>query len=223
MENNDEIVIDLREVFVILKKKWATVIGITAVFLAVAGAYVVFWPKTYESVALINTNSANQAIFQSRSVINQLIKKYGEKDDKGNLPKYKDFLKKIKLTQPRNSNYLTVSVLAKEPKLAQNMCKDLILETINVYVRANEKSLINEINGNKEVVAKIDGKSSGEVFAKIANLNAKLKNLHNDILLVDEASFDDEPVSPKKVRTLAIALVLGLICGSMYVVVKEKF
>ena len=132
-------------------------------------------------------------------------------------------MNKIKLTQPRNSNYLTVSVLAKEPKLAQNMCNDLISETIKVYVRANEKSLINEINGNKEVVAKIDDKSFGEVFAKIANLNAKLKNLHNDILLVDEASFDDEPVSPKKVRTLAIALVLGLICGSMYAVVKEKF
>lgn len=45
MENNDEIVIDLREVFAILKKKWATVIGITAIFLAGACAYVVFGQK----------------------------------------------------------------------------------------------------------------------------------------------------------------------------------
>lgn len=222
MENNDEIVIDLREVFAILKKKILTVLGITAVFLAVAGAYVIFWPKTYESVALVNTNMANQAIFQSRSVINQLINKYGEKDDKGNLPKYGDFLKKIKLTQPRNSNYLTVAVLAKEPKLAQNICKDLIAETIKVYVRANEKSLMNEINVNKEIVTKIDDKVSGEVYAKIVNLSSRLKNLHNDILLVDEASFEDEPVAPRKVRTLAIALVLGLIFGGMYAVIKEK-
>ena len=46
--------------------------------------------------------------------------------------------------------------------------------------------------------------------------------MKNSIDVLDTPSFDEKPVSPKKARTLAIALVLGLICGSMYTVLKEK-
>lgn len=251
--DNDEIVIDLREVFGILKKKVKTVLGITAVFLAVAGAYAFFWPKTYESVALIRTNMNNQGYFTARSTVEPVIVKYAEKDDKGKLPRYDKFIKDIKLTQPRNSNFLTVTVNAKDPQLAQDMNKMLVSNAVGKYLDSTVKkfdaqialtskglevaqtdlkaaeSKLNEANGKGDaaynvLLGRVNTCSNlvTKIRGDLINLQMQKENLKNDIEIIDEPTFDEKPVSPKKVRTLAIALVLGLICGSMYVVVKEK-
>jgi len=42
------------------------------------------------------------------------------------------------------------------------------------------------------------------------------------LAVIEEPTYNDKPVSPRKVRIPAVAMVLGLICGSMYVVLKEK-
>ena len=412
---NDEIVIDLREVFGILKKKIKTVFGITAVFLAVAGAYAFFWPKTYESVAtlrikeprnitanMLNVDNINNIsalvqqatsyskILVSRSVVEPVISKYSEPDDNGILPRYEDFVKQnITTTLERNSDILTVSMKAKDPKLAQDMnlmlvngfiqrlhkltssgqsetsqflqkrvdetseqlklarqkidnmkknsdfvspvtVADRVNQRIAAYtqkvednnitirelearleqaknnkaacldlrgedrkeLRENYYALLRERNelvtkkgeGHSKVVAldkqidsfeesmqqflinqitldieKIQQKQElykkvlleetakveqlvkakreyiramdDEKIAKSQNDNfiRKLKDLRvaensveEGVQVLDNPTFDEKPVSPKKARTLAIALVLGLICGSMYVVVKEK-
>lgn len=251
--DNDEIVIDLWEVFGILKRKFKIVLGITAVFLAVAGAYVFFWPKTYESVALIRTNMNNQGYFTARSTVEPVIVKYAEKDDKGKLPRYDKFIKDIKLTQPRNSNFLTVTVNAKDPQLAQDMNKMLVSNAVGKYLDSTVKKFdaqivvleqdlrlvetdlakaenaLNNAQGMGEaaynaMLGRVNAYSNSAIKIKgdLLALKTKREEMKNDIGIIDEPTFDDKPVSPKKARTLAIALVLGLICGSMYVVVKEK-
>lgn len=253
--NNEEIVIDLREVFSILKKKVKTVFAITLAFMVVAGAYAFFWPKTYESVAIVITAQDNQNYFTARKAVEPVIAKYGERNDKGELPKYKDFVKTIKLTQPRNSKFLTVTVQAKEPKLAQDINKMLLTQAQQLLIKVRcdnvdkriaqtEKDVelvreqIADVETDMKKLSNVASDTStksmlaakvatyyDKVFAyneKIADLRLERINVTNELNVVDEPSFDEKPVAPRKARTLAIALVLGLIFGSMYAVIKEK-
>ena len=253
-QQNDEVVIDLREIFGILKKGISKVLIVTALFVVVAGAYAFLWPKTYESVALIRTDQSNQSYFTARSVVEPVIVKYGVRDDKGALPRYDSFIKNIKLTQARQSKFLTVAVQAKDPQLAQDMNKmlvegaiqrlfDVVYRSIDLRIdfakkelsKAEEELLLAQ-NDLRKSRSRVDGMEYDVLFSKVNVANSRVigvnnklldlqlqrENLKNSIDVLDAPSFDEKPVSPKKARTLAIALVLGLICGSMYTVLKEK-
>ena len=43
----------------------------------------------------------------------------------------------------------------------------------------------------------------------------------NEVQIVDEATLPEHPIKPRKAMTLAIALILGLLGGSGYVIAKE--
>lgn len=214
--DNDEIVIDLREVFGILKRKFKTVLGITAVFLAVAGAYAFFWPKTYESTALLRVRQPRSAtrsdmmhttneivdkdvkisaqrtnsyarILTSYGVVNPLIPLVEEPNPDGKYPGYEGFVKdRIKTEMNRDSDVIEVSVFGKTPEEAQ-MLNQKLLENFKEHLRQVAKQ--SEDDMRKYIAGRTDETTSTLQVAreKLDALRARNKYI-SPVVLADRVA-----------------------------------
>lgn len=155
-EENDEIVIDLREIFGILKRRMLMIAGIAAIFLATAIAFCFTKTPLYESEAKVETQYMARQFFTSRTVLEPIIEKHLAEDGK-KLPKYdvwaQDNLKlsepggaKNAVHKPNEGEFVRVSVTDKSPERAQ-----LILTEI---LAAGKKSLVDYKNEQLEVSIK---------------------------------------------------------------------
>lgn len=153
----DEQIIDLREVWQIIRERKFTIAKITAVFLVIAAAYLVIVPPTYQSVALLRIKqdkgigssildalptsndaqskqrmSTDAEILKSRNVVQPVIEATEEQNKKGEYPGYDGYVKGHITTTPfKDTEILQVTVTGKSPEQAQQANQLLVQGFMN--------------------------------------------------------------------------------------------
>lgn len=212
-QNNDEIVIDLREIFGILRKNWHKVAGVTALFTAAAVAYVLTATPLYESTVqlqirrpqnlasdMLNVGEAGQGgqtqqrmgtykkIFTSRAVVVPLMEEFAERDKNGKLPRVEDFVKKtIKITSERNSEVMQIAVTAKSPEQAQNLNYKL-LNGFNVQLQKVTKDL-------QTNTANVLTKRAEDSKKELKQIRAKMDRIYSSSGNISPVTLSDRVVS----------------------------
>lgn len=150
--NEEELTIDLRDVWHTLKKNMGTIRKATFVTTALAVAYVLVVPPTYESQSMLRikpergissslldetplgnsqTNqrilNTYQEILKSHGVVMPVIKATEKPNDKGQYPAYDTYVQGKITTRPfKDTDMVLVSVKGKTPEQAQAANKALI-------------------------------------------------------------------------------------------------
>lgn len=148
----EELTIDLRDVWHTLKKNMGTVRKVTFATTALAIAYVLIVPPTYESQAMLrikpekgisssllddtpfgNTQTSQrmlntyQEILKSKGVVEQTIKDTEKPNDKGEYPEPETYVLSRITTRPyKDTDMVMVAVKGKSPEQAQAANKALI-------------------------------------------------------------------------------------------------
>lgn len=165
----EEITIDLRDLWDVVKKNHAFIKKVTAGALIAAGLYLVVVPPTYESTALLrikqskglgssllesmpmgNAMASQQLlntyaeILKSRSVVVPVIEATEEADDEGKYPLYEDYIEKRVETKPyKDTEIMQVTVNAETAESAQRanqLIVDGFLNRLTELVRGEHKA-----------------------------------------------------------------------------------
>lgn len=141
----EEQVIDLRELWQIVRDNKKSIAAITAAFLIGAGAYLVIVPPTYQSTSLLRIKqdkglgssilanlpggsdmaskqrmNTDAEILKSRNVVEPIIKATEDPNSDGEYPLYDDYVKNHITTKPyKDTEILEVDVTGKSPTQAQ--------------------------------------------------------------------------------------------------------
>lgn len=158
MRQEDEMVIDLREIFYLLLSKWKAIFLAMLIGAVIFGAYHVFLIKpSYQadaSIYITNTDSmitfsdlqlssaltedyAN--IIKSRTVLNRVIKELGLELD------YKTLKQLISIGNPDDSHIITIKVTCDDPELSRDIANALMnisIEQIYQIVGSSEPTII---------------------------------------------------------------------------------
>lgn len=167
--DEQEITIDLRDLWNVLQKNVATVRKVTIGCVAAAVLYLIIVPPTYESVALLRVKqpkgigssilesmpmgnamatkqlmSTYAEILKSRSVVVPVIEATEEPDDDGIYPRYEDYLERRVTTNPfKDTEIMEVKVTAKTAEDAQKANQLLVngfLARLTDLVRGEQKA-----------------------------------------------------------------------------------
>lgn len=167
--DEQEITIDLRDLWNVLQKNVATIRKVTIGCVAAAVLYLIVVPPTYESVALLRVKqpkgigssilesmpmgnamatkqlmSTYAEILKSRSVVVPVIEATEEADDDGLYPRYEDYLEKRVTTNPfKDTEIMEVKVNAKTAEDAQKANQLLVngfLSRLTDLVRGEQKT-----------------------------------------------------------------------------------
>lgn len=167
--DEQEITIDLRDLWNVLQKNVATIRKVTIGCVAAAVLYLIVVPPTYESVALLRVKqpkgigssilesmpmgnamatkqlmSTYAEILKSRSVVVPVIEATEEADDDGLYPRYEDYLEKRVTTNPfKDTEIMEVKVNAKTAEDAQKANQLLVngfLNRLTNLVRGEQKT-----------------------------------------------------------------------------------
>ena len=160
MRQDDEMEIDLREIFFLLKSRWKSIFLAMLIGAAIFGAYHVFMVKpSYQadaSIYITNTDSvitfsdlqlssaltedyAN--IIKSRTVLNRVIKEL-ELD-----LNYKALGNLISVGNPDDSHIITIKVTCDDPELSRNIANALMnvsIEQIYQIIGSSEPTVIDD-------------------------------------------------------------------------------
>ena len=167
--DEQEITIDLRDLWNVLKKNIRTIKKVTCGFVAAAVVYLIVVPPTYESVALLRVKqpkgigssilesmpmgnamatkqlmSTYAEILKSRSVVVPVIEATEQADKNGKYPGYEGYLKGRITTNPfKDTEIMQVTVNAKSPEAAQKANQLLVngfLTRLTELVRGEQKT-----------------------------------------------------------------------------------
>ncbi len=167
--DEQEITIDLRDLWNVIKKNVPTIRKATLGCVAAAVLYLIIVPPTYESVALLRVKqpkgigssilesmpmgnamatkqlmSTYAEILKSRSVVVPVIEATEEADDDGLYPRYEDYLEKRVTTNPfKDTEIMEVKVNAKTAEDAQKANQLLVngfLSRLTDLVRGEQKT-----------------------------------------------------------------------------------
>ncbi|WP_293728006.1 GumC family protein [uncultured Phascolarctobacterium sp.] len=167
--DEQEITIDLRDLWNVIKKNVPTIRKATLGCVAAAALYLIIVPPTYESVALLRVKqpkgigssilesmpmgnamatkqlmSTYAEILKSRSVVVPVIEATEEADDDGLYPRYENYLEKRVTTNPfKDTEIMEVKVNAKTAEDAQKANQLLVngfLSRLTDLVRGEQKT-----------------------------------------------------------------------------------
>ena len=191
---NDEIEIDLRELFLALKKRIVAILLTTVIFGGVSALITTFaiTPKYSSSAQLYVMSKSGisqltdltlgtqltqdyMVIVKTRPVLEQVIKDLGLNLD------YKELEKKITVENPTDTRIMEIKVTDSDPKMAQEMTQELAQVTA------------------KTVSEKMDIKAP---------------------TIIEKAYEADEPDSPSLPKNTLIGAVLGFVLASAVVIVQ---
>lgn len=165
----EEITIDLRDLWDVVKKNHVFIKKVTAGAVLAAGLYLVVVPPTYESTALLrikqskglgssllesmpmgNAMASQQLlntyaeILKSRSVVVPVIEATEEADDEGKYPRYEDYIENRVGTKPyKDTEIMQVTVNAETAEGAQRanqLIVDGFLNRLTELVRGEHKA-----------------------------------------------------------------------------------
>ncbi len=200
-EVNNETVIDLRQLFVLLKKNYLRIIlwGILGAIVAVVVSFIFMTPKYSASIDLLVNQKAS----------NQSLQYNVQQADLQAINTYKDVIQKPVILAPvvkelrQKDNYSgSVESLEKVVTISNETNSQVVTVTVtdtNAYTAAD---LANTI---------------GKVFSQKIKKMMKVDN----VTVVTKATADTDPVSPNKKLNLLIGIVVGLLIGIAIVVIKD--
>ena len=194
--NNDEIEIDLVELFGELKKNWKLIAGTTVAFAAAAAIYSLCIAKPiyrYNAVIRIPANIINHEFTVNTCL--ELLKNDGVASVKN----------------ARRTSLLSLSFDAYSPADAKAVAEAYLpkaLEKVNRIIKGADVVVVDKdvVGSNKEAVMPVKVNSS---FAKDAEAELILQNKQLDI-----------PVSPNKKKNIAVATLLGVFVSCGYTIGK---
>lgn len=189
----DEIEIDLREIFLVLKKRFLVILLTAVIFAATAGAYSFYVAEpVYEATSKLYITSQSTSItsladiqvgsslaldylelMKSRPVVEEVI------DDLGLKMKYEDLLKMMSVTNPADTRFLTISIQgtdASEITQIANEFSEVAIKQIPKIMKTDEPSV------------------------------------------VEVATLPDHPIKPDKTKNTAIAFLLGAFVSALIVI-----
>lgn len=200
-EVNNETVIDLRQLFVLLKKNYLRIIlwGVLGALVAVIVSFIFMTPKYSASIDLLVNQKAS----------NQSLQYNVQQADLQAINTYKDVIQKPVILAPvvkelrQKDNYAgSVESLEKLVAISNETNSQVVTVTVtdtNAYTAAD---LANTI---------------GKVFSQKIKKMMKVDN----VTVVTKATADTDPVSPNKKLNLLIGIVVGLLIGVAIVVIKD--
>ncbi|MFT8477858.1 MAG: Wzz/FepE/Etk N-terminal domain-containing protein [Liquorilactobacillus sp.] len=200
-EVNNETVIDLRQLFVLLKKNYLRIIlwGILGAIVAVIVSFVFMTPKYSASIDLLVNQKAD----------NESLQYNVQQADLQAINTYKDVIQKPVILAPvvkelrQKDNYSgSVESLEKVVTISNETNSQVVTVTVtdtNAYTAAD---LANTI---------------GKVFSQKIKKMMKVDN----VTVVTKATANTTPVSPNKKLNLLIGIVVGLLIGIAIVVIKD--
>ena len=197
--NNDEIEIDLVELFGELKKNWKLIAGTTVAFAAAAAIYSFCIAKPvyqYNAMIRIPANIINHEFTVNTCL--ELLKNDGVASVKN----------------ARRTSLLSLSFDAYSPADAKAVAEAYLpkaLEKVNRIIKGADGVVVDKdvVGSNEEAVMPVKVNSS---FAKDAEAELILQNKQLDI-----------PVSPNKKKNIAVAAILGICISIFYVLGKYMF
>lgn len=227
-ERDEEITIDLVELYYVLKNKVKIIGGVTAACALAGAAYLALTPKVYESSALfrlnvpveVNTNvmmdktrlmqhliGTHGEIIKSRSVTGPVAKQIADLHDSVKYPGYDG---NVAVTQVKNTDIMKVTVTGKTPEVAQK-ANEFIVE--NYIKRLQELTPIEKktVTSSKEKGGAVIRKNETVADMEIPDL----------VQVIDKPSLQTAPTKPRKPMTMLISLLLGLIGSSGFIIAKE--
>lgn len=200
-EVNNETVIDLRQLFVLLKKNYLRIIlwGVLGALVAVIVSFIFMTPKYSASIDLLVNQKAD----------NESLQYNVQQADLQAINTYKDVIQKPVILAPvvkelrQKDNYSgSVESLEKLVAISNETNSQVVTVTVtdtNAYTAAD---LANTI---------------GKVFSQKIKKMMKVDN----VTVVTKATADTDPVSPNKKLNLLIGIVVGLLIGVAIVVIKD--
>ncbi|MDN7145074.1 Wzz/FepE/Etk N-terminal domain-containing protein [Liquorilactobacillus mali] len=200
-EVNNETVIDLRRLFVLLKKNYLGIIlwGIIGAIVAFIVSFIFMTPQYSASIDLLVNQKAD----------NESLQYNVQQADLQAINTYKDVIQKPVILEPvvkelrQKDNYSgSVKSLEKLVSITNETSSQVLTVTVtdtNAYTAAD---LANSI---------------GKVFSQKIKKMMKVDN----VSIVTKATANTTPVSPNKKLNLLIGIVVGLLIGVAIVVIKD--
>ncbi|MBZ2405254.1 YveK family protein [Liquorilactobacillus hordei] len=200
-EVNNETMIDIRRLFVLLKKNYLRIIlwGILGAIVALIVSFILMTPKYSASIDLLVNQKAN----------NESLQYNVQQADLQAINTYEDVIKKPVILEPvvkelrQKDNYSgSVKSLEKLVSITNETSSQVLTVTVtdtNAYTAAD---LANSI---------------GKVFSQKIKKMMKVDN----VTIVTKATANTTPISPNKKLNFLIGVFVGLLIGIAIVVIKD--
>jgi capsular polysaccharide biosynthesis protein len=186
---NEEITLDLRDFFYILRKRTKLIAGITIVCTLIAGVLSFYVIKpTYQAQATVivgkpQENQKNSSQFNDIMMYQNLVKTYAE------------------IAQSRDVAQKTLD------KLNSNLTADQLSKIIKVTPEQGTQILsISATSNSPKEAAEIVNAASTTFISE----SKKIFPTGGDIQIMDQAKVPEKPIAPRKTLNVAIAFFLGL-------------
>lgn len=195
---HDEMEIDLRELYYVLRKKIVAIILTGLIFAGVAGVYSYFIAEPiYQSTARLYITTQSTSItsladiqmgevltsdyvelIQSRTLVEEVILNLGLQNEET----YKSIKERLTVTNPEDTRILNISIEGPDPK--------------------ENKQLANE-------------------FAKVARRSISEVMKTDEPSLWETAVAKGAPIKPQKTKNIALGLIIGIFLASLVVVISH--
>lgn len=200
-EVNNETVIDLRQLFVLLKKNYLGIIlwGVFGVIIALLVSFIFMTPQYSSSIDLL----VNQ------KVDNEGLQYNVQQADLQAINTYKDVIQKPVILEP------VVKQLRQKDNYSGSVAS--LEKLVTISNETNSQVLTVTVTDTNAYTAADLANTIGKVFSQKIKKMMKVDN----VTVVTKATADTTPVSPNKKLNILIGLVVGLLVGVAIVVIKD--
>ncbi|MFT8823944.1 MAG: Wzz/FepE/Etk N-terminal domain-containing protein [Liquorilactobacillus mali] len=200
-EVNNETVIDLRRLFVLLKKNYLGIIlwGMVGAIAAFIVSFIFMTPQYSASIDLLVNQKAD----------NESLQYNVQQADLQAINTYKDVIQKPVILEP----------VVKELRQKDNYSGSVksLEKLVSITNETNSQVLTVTVTDTNAYTAADLANSIGKVFSQKIKKMMKVDN----VTIVTEATANTTPVSPNKKLNLLIGVVVGLLIGVAIVVIKD--
>lgn len=194
---------ELRDYLRILRRRWLSILLLTVLVAVLAGAVTSFQTPQYASTARLfvsTSQTGDSQLLQGGQFSAQRVKSYAD------------------LISSRELAGRVISDLGLdlEPvELAEKVSSEVVIDTVNLRLTVTDPDA-HEAQRIAQTYAEQLTDMVRELETQPGQADAPIK-----ATIVDSASLSDAPVSPKPVRNIGIAVVLGLLLGFGLAVLRE--
>ena len=195
---------ELRDYLRILRRRWPIIVACVVIVVGVAAGLTAHATKEYKSTAQLfistSTSTSSSDVYQGSLASTQRVASYAD------LATGKELAERV----------IAATGLDYTPSdLAQKLTAEAVPETVllNISVTDPDPELAQQLTA-------VYGSQLSELVAELETPPGATTPILK-ATVVDSASLPDSPVSPKPLRNLGLALVLGLLLGFGFAVLRE--
>lgn len=200
-EVNNETVIDLRQLFVLLKKNYLGIIlwGVLGVIIALVISFIFMTPQYSSSIDLLVNQKAD----------NEGLQYNVQQADLQAINTYKDVIQKPVILEP------VVKQLRQKDNYSGSVAS--LEKLVTISNETNSQVLTVTVTDTNAYTAADLANTIGKVFSQKIKKMMKIDN----VTVVTKAIADITPVSPNKKLDILVGLIVGLLIGVIIVVIKD--